>query len=86
MKKYMLPILVVLNLVSLFAGGSRFLVTFADVPVQGIPAACSHAYHQGMVDMQNYLLPCLPWLVGTLVINFGVVAVLLVKPGKPGSR
>lgn len=85
MKKYALPILVLLNLVALFAGGSRFLVTFADVPVQGIPASCSHAYHQGMADMQNYLFPCLPWLIGALAVNFGVAVVLLAKPSKPGS-
>jgi len=85
MKKYTLPILIVLNLVALFAGGARFLVTFADVPIQGIPSSCSHAYHQGMADMQKYLLPCLPWLIGALAVNSGVVVVLLAKLDKPGS-
>ncbi|WP_267220330.1 hypothetical protein [Dyella silvae] len=86
MKKYTLPALVVLNLVALSVVGSRFFVTFADVSVQGIPASCSHAYHQGMADMQNYLLPCLPWFIGALVINFGVAVVLSVRPGKPESQ
>ena len=85
MKKYALPTLIVLNLVALFAGGARFLVTFADVPIQGIPSSCSRAYHQGMADMQNYLLPGLPWFIGALAVNFGVVVVLLAKIDKPGS-
>ena len=79
MKGMALAALVVLNLVALALSATRFVVTFADVPVGGISAACSHAYHQGMTDMQNYLLPTLLWLAGAMVVNIGVVLGLWVR-------
>lgn len=85
MKNITMLALILLNLVALFAGGFRFFVTFADVPVQAIPLACFHAYHHGIADMQNYLIPCLPWLAGAMLINFSVAVVLLIRLNKPVS-
>jgi len=84
MKGVALAALVLLNLAALFLGATRFFVTFADVAVAGISAACTHAYHQGATDMQNYLLPSSLWLAGAMVVNLGVVMALLAKVGKRG--
>jgi hypothetical protein len=79
MKKFIFPCLVLLNLLTLYYGATRFFVTFADVPLPSeVPIAeLKHLHHKGMEDMRNFLLPGLAWLAGTMLVNFSVAGIAI---------
>ena len=79
MARIMLLGLVLLNLVALLVGSYRFFVSFADIPLPGIPAGCSHLHHQGMEDMRSYLALGLEWFAGATLINLVAISNLLTR-------
>ncbi len=76
-----LILLIAVNLVALYFGVSRFLVTFAEHAVVNgcVPVGFGHFHHQGMEDMRIFLGPSLKWLVGVAVLNFCVAVVALMR-------
>lgn len=76
MKKIIFLCLVLLNLAVLYHSGTRFFVTFADVPMPAVaPTELAHLHHKGMTDMQNFLLPCFTWMGATMLINLAVAGI-----------
>ena len=84
-------LLLVFNVFALWETSNYFLITIADLPIQGttlssyspevIAQALGHAKHDGTEEMQNYLLRGVMWPIGAMVVNF-VAAVIAIFSGR----
>jgi hypothetical protein len=72
--KVVFVMLLVVNVVALYAGVVPFFVTFAQV---GEPAA----YYQGIEAMREFLWPSLKWLVGVAIANLVFAAIAVLRCG-----